>query len=258
MSLLEIEGLSFRPPSASLFSSGPAGREILVDIALSLREGEIAGLIGESGSGKTTLVRCIAGLVQPSSGSIRFQGRPIYPGGNRRSFPGTQIQMVFQSGSLSLDPCMTVLSSLAEAIEAAGNSKVDVRDRAEQLLSAVGLSADLLLRYPRGLSTGQRQRVALARALAVGAKLLLLDEPTSGLDAISQVHTLALIATLCKQEGMSILFVSHDIAAAFAICSRISVMHDGKVIDSGTPRGLIESAEGSQTGRLLMGAGLTK
>ena len=188
-----------------------------------------------------------------------YNGLNLHPSARNRAFTGTQIQAVFQATTASLDPFLTVFESLVEAFQATGKGAAGGNsDRAKQLISSVGLPIDALHRFPSELSTGQRQRVALARALAVKAKLLLLDEPTAGLDVISQAHILSIVRSLPEKEGMSILYISHDIGSAFAICSRIYVLRQGQIVETGFTEHLLKAQQDSYTRELLGSGGINQ
>jgi oligopeptide transport system ATP-binding protein len=200
---------------------------------LDVYRGEIHGIAGESGSGKTTLARCSIHLLKPSSGSIRFGGVDLGElsaaalRAKRREF-----QMIFQDSFSSLNPAMTVKDILLEPlrIHKTGTRESQER-RVRELLSAVSLEAALLRRRPAELSGGQQQRVGIARALMLKPELLIADEPVSSLDASAQAQILNLLADLHKHYELTLILISHSLPALFYLCTRISVMHFGRVVE---------------------------
>ncbi len=234
MFLLEVNNLctTLRPGSISSFRR--KRRPLLKGVSLRVEEGTSLALLGESGSGKTTLARCIVGLQKPDSGTITYDGINLFPHMENRKAIGAAVQMLFQASGASLDPCMTVLDSLAEGITTrAGKSSGTVAE-AEGLVSSVGLSKDCLERLPSQLSGGQRQRVALARLLSVAPRLLVLDEPTSALDALTSAHLLQLMKSIQAKEGFSLLFITHHVQTALSFCDRVALLHDGVIVEEGS------------------------
>lgn len=209
--------------------------QTLRDVSLDVRQGEIVGLIGQSGSGKTTLARCIAGLETLSSGSIDWHGAPRHLG------------VVFQDPAGTLNPALSVRATLREALLPHPGSL----HSPDSLMALVGLSADLLDRRPQSLSGGQRQRVAIARALASQPRLLICDEAVSALDVSVQAQILTLLTRLRDEEGVSILFISHDLGVVAQISDRIYVLNEGVVVESGGTRDLVANPADYYTQRLL-------
>ena len=205
-------------------------RAVLQDIDLTLHRGQAIGVIGESGSGKTTLARAIAGLIQPASGTIRFNGRDLPPVIARRSRDELRrIQIVFQSADTALNPSQTIERVLARPLEFYQGLRGDaLQRRIAELLDLVKLPRALGARLPGGLSGGQKQRVNLARALAAEPDLILCDEVTSALDTVVAAAILDLIAELRRVLGVSYLFISHDLHTVRAVCDEIVVMRDGR------------------------------
>ncbi|WP_457390993.1 ABC transporter ATP-binding protein [Roseateles sp. P5_E1] len=225
--LLEVSGLS-----AGYGARDAQGRPrvcILQDIDLRLERGQAVGVIGESGSGKTTLARAVAGLLGPSAGTIRFDGRPLAPTlGARSKEDLRRIQIVFQSADTALNPSQTIESILARPLQFyRGMKGAALQRRIAELLDLVKLPANVAGRLPGGLSGGQKQRVNLARALAAEPELLLCDEVTSALDTVVGAAVLDLIAELRRELGLSILFISHDLHTVRAVCDEIVVMRHG-------------------------------
>ncbi|GLW99573.1 ABC transporter ATP-binding protein [Microtetraspora sp. NBRC 16547] len=228
--LLTAEGLAKRFPGSAV----PA----LDGVDLEIAAGETVAVVGESGSGKTTLARCVVGLERPDSGRIVFHGAAT---GARR------VQIVFQDPYSALNPGLTIGTSLSEALRAAGRPKSEVGE----LLELVGLPAAYARRRPRALSGGERQRVAIARALAPRAGLLVCDESVSALDVSVQAQVLNLLADLRRRLGLTLLFITHDLAVARQIADRVYVMHHGRVVETGPVDSVLGAPAHEYTQRLL-------
>ena len=206
-------------------------------VSFTIGHGETVGLVGESGCGKSTVVRLIARLIDPSDGSIRFDGVEIaaVPARHFGVAPQrAQIQMVFQDATDSLNPRFTAFRAIADPLlrlcRTSGNA---LRERVEDVARMTSLPLELLSRFPHQLSGGQKARVGIARAIAVEPRLLLLDEPTSALDVSVQVVILRLLRDLKRQLGLSYLFVSHDLNVVRLLCSHVIVMYLGRIVESG-------------------------
>ncbi|WP_425839291.1 oligopeptide/dipeptide ABC transporter ATP-binding protein [Streptomyces fractus] len=213
------------------------GRPPAVDaVSLTVARGETVGLVGESGSGKTTLGRAVLGLVPVTDGRIVFDGADIghLPAVDRGQAV-RRIQTVFQDPNGSLNPARMVGESVVEALAARDRlSRAERRGRAGELLDRVGLPAAAADRYPHEFSGGQRQRIAIARALAAEPDLIVCDEPTSALDLSTQAQMLNLLADLQAERGLAYLFISHDLAVVRHIADRITVLYQGRTMESGT------------------------
>jgi ABC-type glutathione transport system ATPase component len=251
MSLLTISGLTVgygdrhTPP-------------VLSGVDLDVRSGEILGVIGETGSGKTTLARTVVGLVPARSGRIEFDGVEL--GSLRkkelREFRRRgELQFVFQDPLRALDPDLTAAQSITEPLDAAGiGDRAERAERAAKALAAVGLDQALAERLPGRLSGGQRQRVLLARALVTGPRLLICDEPVSALDAANRNHVLRLLLNLRDEHGIAALVISHDLHSLAGVADRVAVLNEGRVVEHGPVRHVLDNPQDPYTQRLLAAA----
>ncbi|HXW46782.1 MAG TPA: ABC transporter ATP-binding protein [Streptosporangiaceae bacterium] len=224
-----------------------AGRPALQDVSIEVRDGESVGLVGESGSGKTTLARCIAGLEKTDSGEILFRGTRLTS--ERRT--ASQIQVVFQDPYSTLNPRMRVGAALAEALRAGSSPAGGQRRSVGELLDMVGLPKAFARRYPAELSGGERQRVAIARSLAPVPELLICDESVSALDVSVQAQILNLLSDLRQELGLSVLFISHDLAVVRQISDAVYVISGGRVVESGLTRNVLKAPRQDYTKRLV-------
>jgi peptide/nickel transport system ATP-binding protein len=212
----------------------PARLDALTAVSLTLRSGEALGIVGESGSGKSTLARAALRLLEASSGRVVWMGRELaaLPARELRGLR-RDLQIIFQDPLGSLDPRMTVAEIIAEPLRVHERSlDASARDRAvSAVLARVGLSASLAQRYPHELSGGQCQRVGVARAMVLGPRLLVCDEPVSALDAPTQQQVVALLAELREASGLSLLFISHNLALVRRLCERVLVLYLGRMME---------------------------
>lgn len=211
-------------------SFGEEGRrnQVLFDVSLQVKQGEIFGLVGESGSGKTTVLKCLAGLFNHWQGELTIDGQPLAHRIDRARC--RQVQMVFQDPYGSLHPRHTLGDILEEPLQIQGIGQR--QQRVVAMLDKVGLNRAWQTRYPHQLSGGQRQRVAIARALILEPRVLLLDEPTSALDVSVQAEILNLLSDLQQQEKLTYLMVTHDLGVVAHLCHRVAVMQQGKVLET--------------------------
>jgi peptide/nickel transport system ATP-binding protein len=204
------------------------------DVSLYIAKGESLGLVGESGCGKSTLGRMIAGILPPSTGMASVGDEPVMGRGRKPTKSMTRIQMVFQDPFASLDPRMRVGEIISEGpIAHRIVSKVNARRYVETWLDAVGLAPDALERYPHQFSGGQRQRIAIARALAMQPDVLVCDEPVASLDVSIQAQIINLFLKLRRELGLTMLFISHDLAVVRHITDRVAIMYLGRIVETG-------------------------
>jgi len=225
-------------------------------VSLELREGEIVALVGESGSGKTTIARALARIITPSDGTIRFRGEAVTKRTKRLAYT-KQVQMVYQDPFASLNSLKTIRHTLGRVVRIHHPklSSRQVEARIHELLEMVALtpSRDYIDRFPTSLSGGQRQRVSIARALAVEPDVILADEPTSMLDVSIRLDVLNLLDRIRRERGVSILYITHDIASARYVSDRMCVMYRGELVESGETETLISDPQHPYT-RLLLDA----
>ena len=210
-------------------------------VSFTIDRGEVLGLVGESGSGKTTVGRLILRVIEPSAGSITFDGVDISRMSASTLRPyRRRMQMVFQDPFSSLNPRMTVGNAIAEplAIHRIAATGAKRREKVAELLRLVGLSAEDASRYPHAFSGGQRQRIGIARALASSPDLLVADEPVSALDVSIQAQVVNLLLDLQTRLGLAMLFIAHDLAVVEHIAKRIAVMYLGRIVEIAESRTL--------------------
>ena len=245
--ILKVSGLT-----KTFSRQGQADFTAVKNISFDLFPGECLAIIGESGSGKTTAVNMIARLVDVTSGSIFLDGEDItrLKGKPLREVYRT-MQMVFQTPADSFDPRRTLGDGIGESLRTNGCTRREREARVADLLVQCGLAPEIARRYPHEASGGQCQRAAIARALAIQPQLLICDEATSALDVTVQKQILELLADLRRQTGLAILFISHDLALVQEFCDRALVMHNGRIVEQGTPDAIIQQPQHPYTQALI-------
>ncbi len=233
--------------SVRLSAAYRTGHPVLRDVSFDLAEGEILGIIGQSGSGKSTLALALLALLDPRevriSGTVLFAGQDLLRCAprNLRKIRGKEVALVLQAAGASLNPYLTIESQLREAWRA--HSRQAWPERKRDLLETFGMlnlesTPEFLRRYPGQISIGQAQRVLIAMALLHNPKLLILDEPTSALDFLARAEVLRLVRRLNLELGLSILYISHDLSSVAALCHRVAILHEGRIVEAGPPQQL--------------------
>ena len=232
--LLEVKDLKkYFPITKGVFSKVVNHVKAVDNISFNIKEGETLGLVGESGCGKTTVSRVILRLLEPTAGSVRFDGEDVFSlRGERLKQLRKEMQVIFQDPYSSLNPRLSIGSIIAEGIGAHGIAKGRrKREIVEDLLEKVGLSAGYYNRYPHEFSGGQRQRIAIARALSLNPRMIICDEPVSALDVSIQAQILNLLAKLKKDFNLSYLFITHDLSVVEHVSDRIATMYLGEIVE---------------------------
>jgi peptide/nickel transport system ATP-binding protein len=242
--LLDVAGLTKEYPTTR-------GVTRVVDgVSLAIRSGETLGLVGESGSGKSTLARLALRLIEPTAGTLHFDGEDLRAVTPRRLRQlRRQMQIVFQDPYAALNPRMTIRQILAEPF--AIHRERLAPGRLEELLGSVGLDGSALPRYPHEFSGGQRQRVNIARALALGPRLLVLDEPVSALDVSVAAQVINLLRGLQRERGLTCLFISHSMPLVRYLCDRIAVLRHGSLVEVGETEALCAAPTHPYTRQLI-------
>jgi len=226
------------------------------DANFQIGQGESVGLVGESGSGKTTISRVVSRLIDTSTGRVVLNGKDIgsiRASDAHKSSMRREVQLVFQDPEGSLNPRFKVFDSIADPIRRlmAPSKSEQLRKRVEEIAEQVGLSPELLWRFPHQLSGGQMARVGIARAIAVRPRLLILDEPTASLDVSVQAKVLNLLDRLRREFGITYLFVSHDLNVVRMMCNRIIVLEKGRIVETGESEQIFKRPQMSYTKKLI-------
>jgi ABC-type glutathione transport system ATPase component len=263
VALVEVRNLTkVFPLGESAFGGSAKGQVRAVeDVSLEIRAGETLGLVGESGSGKSTLGRLILRLIEPTSGTISFEGRDLLSAtpAEMRTLR-RHMQIIFQDPFSSLDPRMRVEDLIAEPLVIHGDPSFPktgerwgtrIRGRVGELLGAVGLDSSAMRRYPHEFSGGQRQRIVIARALALRPKFIVCDEPVSALDVSVGAQIVNLLAQLQREFGLTYLFISHSMPVVRYLATRIAVMYRGQIVEINTTEQITENAQHQYTKTLL-------
>ncbi|MCC7439749.1 MAG: dipeptide ABC transporter ATP-binding protein [Armatimonadetes bacterium] len=253
--LLDIRNLKkYFPIKRGLFSKTVGFVKAVNDVSLNIQQGETLGLVGESGCGKTTVGRSILRLIEPTAGSVQFQGHEVtkMDTSEMRTLR-RQMQIIFQDPYSSLNPRITVGGMLAEIIKFHGlrKSEAEVQARVEELLNVVGLRPEYARRYPHEFSGGQRQRIGIARALSVEPKFIVCDEPVSALDVSIQSQVINLLEDLQRDFGLTYLFVAHNLSVVEHISDRVAVMYLGEIVELATSNDLYSNPKHPYTQALM-------
>ncbi len=253
--LLTVENLIIRyPKSHNFFGKTTSYVNAVNDISFIIHEGETLGILGESGCGKSTTANAVAGLLKPTSGKIIFKGTDILSIKRKEKKQiCREIQMVFQDPYSSLNPKLSVGSILMEPLIVHNilDTNSQRMEKIKYLLDKVGLSQSDFYKYPHEFSGGQRQRICIARALTLDPKLLICDEPVSSLDVSVQAKVLNLLQQLMNEFGLSMMFITHDIAVVNHVSDNLIVMKDGAIIEKGTPFDIINNPKKEYTQNLI-------
>ena len=252
--IVELEHVTKHfPVKQGVFSRARGRVHAVEDVNLTVYRGETLGIVGESGCGKSTTARLMLRLLDPTSGSIRFDGRDITGTSSRGLRPiRREMQMIFQDPYASLNPRKTVEQIVLQPFAIHGGvPKREARLRVRELLRTVGLSPEHASRYPHEFSGGQRQRIGIARALALNPKLIVCDEPVSALDVSVQAQILNLLRSLQGEFNLTYVFISHDLSVMRQICSRIAVMYLGRVVELADSEQIFERPRHPYTAALI-------
>jgi oligopeptide/dipeptide ABC transporter ATP-binding protein len=251
--ILEVRDLVKEFPIRSGFLRRRTGAvQAVSGVSFSVRAGETIGLVGESGCGKSTTGRMVTRLIDPTAGSIRFEGRDVTGVSGRALHElRSRVQMVFQDPYASLNPRLTVQSTIAEPLRIYGRYREGGEDRVRELMSLVGLNPEHASRYPHEFSGGQRQRIGIARALALDPALIVLDEPVSALDVSIQAGVVNLLEDLQDRLGLAYVFIAHDLSVVRHTCDTVAVMYLGRIVESGPADDVYERPQHPYTQALL-------
>ena len=244
-----------------IFTAGKSSFAAVDEMSFELKRGECLGIVGESGSGKSTVARLVTGLLSCTEGKVLF-----YPssgetetgcidisraGAHQLRQAYRHMQMVFQMPAESFDPRRTLGDGIGESLRNMGIKGTELKTKVDKLLELCGLTPEFASRYPHQVSGGQCQRAAIARALAPDPELLICDEATSALDVTVQKQIMELLIKLRQKNGLSVIFICHDLALVQMFCDRVIVMKQGKIVETGTPEEIIWSPREEYTRNLI-------
>ncbi len=250
--LLVVRNLSktFRPRGGRVRRGATV--QAVSDVSFDIARGETFSIVGESGCGKSTTARCVTRIVEPTAGSIRFDGHELVGLSYHDLQPLRQrFQMVFQDPMASLNPRQRVRDIIGEPLRVRGEERDSIRDRVHEVAGQVQLRTDDLDRYPHQFSGGQRQRIGIARALALQPELLVLDEPVSALDVSIQAQIVRLLRQLRDEMGLAYLLIAHDLAVVRHLSQRVAVMYLGTIVETGSAADVYERSSHPYTKALL-------
>jgi peptide/nickel transport system ATP-binding protein len=257
--IVSVRNLSKHFPTRRKLGARPtAALRVLQDVSFDIFDGETLGLVGESGSGKTTLGRCVIGILPPNAGSIAYRRRDgeivdiTTLSRHELQICQREIRMVFQDPFSSLNPRMTLLQIVGDPLivnKLASGSALE--DRVAAMIRKVGLSPDMLRRYPHAFSGGERQRINIARALIMEPRLVIADEAVSALDVSIRATILDLMKSLQDELKLTYLFISHDLSVVEGICDRVAVMNQGEIVELASTADLYRRPQHDYTKALL-------
>lgn len=253
--IIEVIDLKkYFPITKGLFKSHVGDVKAVDGVSFTINKGEVVGLVGESGSGKTTAGRAMIRLIEPTSGQIIFLGQDLV-GLDMDALRKLRIQaqIVFQNPYSSLNPRYPVGESIGEGLRYHGfaQNAIDLEEQVAEVMVKIGLSPDLMHRYPHQFSGGQQQRLCIGRAIAMNPQLIIFDEAVSALDVSVQAQILNLLISLKDQLELSYLFISHDLSVVRYICDRVLVMYKGKIVEAAATEELFNHPQHPYTKKLL-------